>query len=94
MKGRGPKLQPRSRVARRWVRGQVPSDVRTNTDVAVPAKKQSDMHAMIMHGMIIIICYHRSSVNLTFGLARSEPTKPGDHSMSGFDVIKKYHEKW
>ena len=55
MKGRGPKLQPRSRVARRWVRGQVPSDVRTNTDVAVPAKKQSDMHAMIMHGMIIII---------------------------------------
>ena len=44
--------------------------------------------------MFYISCYHRSSVNLTFGLSRSEPTKPGDQSMAGFDVIKKYHEKW
>jgi len=41
-----------------------------------------------------IYCYHRSSVSLTFGFSRSELTKPGDQSMAGFDLIKKYYQKW
>jgi hypothetical protein len=34
-----------------------------------------------------ITCYHRSSVNIAFGVSRSELTKPGDQSMAGFDFI-------
>jgi len=41
-----------------------------------------------------ITCYHRSSVNIAFGVSRSELTKPGDQSMAGFDFINKYHQKW
>ena len=37
--------------------------------------------------MIYIYCYHRSSVNIAFGISRSELTKPGDQSMAGFDFI-------
>ena len=36
---------------------------------------------------IYIYCYHRSSVNIAFGVSRSELTKPGDQSMAGFDFI-------
>ena len=43
---------------------------------------------------IYIYCYHRSSVNIAFGVSRSELTKPGDQSMAGFDFINKYHQKW
>ena len=37
--------------------------------------------------VIYICCYHRSSVNIAFGVSRSELTKPGDQSMAGFDFI-------
>ena len=43
---------------------------------------------------IYIYCYHRSSVNIAFGVSRSELTKPGDQSMAGFDLIKKYYQNW
>ena len=41
-----------------------------------------------------LLCYHRSSVNIAFGVSGSELTKPGDQSMAGFDFINKYHQKW
>ncbi len=53
--------------------------------------KWTQAHA---HTHTYIYCYHRSSVNLTFGFSRSELTKPGDQSMAGFDLIKKYYQKW
>ena len=40
-----------------------------------------------MYVYIYIYCYHRSSVNIAFGVSRSELTKPGDQSMAGFDFI-------
>ena len=40
-----------------------------------------------IHIYIYIYCYHRSSVNIAFGVSRSELTKPGDQSMAGFDFI-------
>ena len=56
-----------------------------------------NIHAYIynyIHNIIYICCYHRSSVNIAFGVSRSELTKPGDQSMAGFDFINKYHQKW
>ena len=49
---------------------------------------------MYIYMYIYIYCYHRSSVSLTFGFSSSELTKPGDQSMAGFDLSKKYYQKW
>ena len=48
---------------------------------------------MPIYVYMFIYCYHRSSVNITFGFSRSELTKPGDQSMAGFDFTTQYHQK-
>ena len=50
-------------------------------------EKMSKTRAQFFFRISIITCYHRSSVNIAFGVSRSELTKPGDQSMAGFDFI-------
>ena len=45
------------------------------------------INAIYIYVYVYISCYHRSSVNIAFGVSRSELTKPGDQSMAGFDFI-------